>query len=143
MSQDPCREIQKQCFRCEKHWGKINRAMKDIGLPDFGTPDNFIDLCDIVKSHAKKDSWWVEELVKMTDVVPGQVQRFMEHPIRARIVLHQLNSIMVKYQMHAMDIKGIHAAPTEQHRFPWAQTCDDLFISWSEYEKIHPFKELS
>jgi hypothetical protein len=74
MSQDPRREIQKQWVRCEKHWGKINKAMKDIGLPDFGTPDNFVDLCDIVESHAKKDSRWAEELMKMTDAVPGQVQ---------------------------------------------------------------------
>jgi hypothetical protein len=74
MSQDPHREIQKKWVRCEKHWGKINKAMKDIRLPDFGTPDNFVDLCDIVESHAKKDSLWAEELVKMTDAVPGQVQ---------------------------------------------------------------------
>jgi hypothetical protein len=28
----------------------------------------------------------------------------------------------------------------EEHRFPWAHTCEELFISWLEYEKIHPFK---
>jgi hypothetical protein len=113
---------------------------KGYQTPEFGTPDNFVDLCDIVESHTKQDSLWVEELAKMTDTVPGQVQRFMEHPIRARTVLQQLNTSLVKYQMHAMDIRGIHVAPMEQHRFPWAQTCEELFISWSEYEKSHPFK---
>jgi hypothetical protein len=117
--------------------------MKDIRLPEFGTPDNFVDLSDVVESHAKQDSLWTEELTKMTDARPGQVQRFAEHPIRARTMLQQLNSSLVKYQMHAMDIRGIHAAPMEQHKFPWAQTCEDLFISWSEYERNHPFQEIS
>jgi hypothetical protein len=44
MSQEPHREIQTQWGKCEKHWGKINKAMKDIGLPKFGNPDNFINL---------------------------------------------------------------------------------------------------
>ena len=61
--------------------------MKDIGLLEFGKPDNFVDLCDIVESHAKQDLLWVEELAKVTNKSPGQVQRFMEHPIRAQTVL--------------------------------------------------------
>jgi hypothetical protein len=117
--------------------------MKDIGLPEFGDPDNFIDLCDIVGSHAKQDSLWAKELAKVTDTSPGQVQRFMEHPMKAQTVLQQLNTSLVKYRAHAVEIRGFYMAPMEQHRFPWAQTCEELFISWSEYEKIHPFKELS
>jgi hypothetical protein len=31
----------------------------------------------------------------------------------------------------------------EQYIFPWAQTYEELFISWSEYEKIHPFEGIS
>jgi hypothetical protein len=54
--------------------------MKDIGLPEFGNPDNFVDLCDIVESHTKQDLLWAKELAKVTDTTPGQVQRFMEHP---------------------------------------------------------------
>jgi hypothetical protein len=41
----------------------------DIRLPDFGTPDNFVDLCDIVESHSKQDSLWDKELVKMTNLL--------------------------------------------------------------------------
>jgi hypothetical protein len=74
MSRDPHREIQEQWIRCKKHWEKINKVMKDIGLPEFGTPDNFVDLSDIVESHAKQDSLWTEELTKMTDARPGQVK---------------------------------------------------------------------
>ena len=48
--------------------------MKDIGLLEFGDPYNFIDLCDIVRSHAKQDSLWAEELAKVIDTLPGKVQ---------------------------------------------------------------------
>jgi hypothetical protein len=117
--------------------------MKDSGLPEFGTPDEFINLSDVFQTHAEQDSLWVEECTKITDARPGQVQQFMEHPIRARTMLQQLNASLVKYRAHATDIRGIYAAPMEQHRFPWAQTCEDLFISWSEYERSHPFQEIS
>jgi hypothetical protein len=61
--------------------------MKDIRLLEFGTPDDFVDFCDIVKYHTKQDSLWAEDLEKVTDTAPRQVQRFMEHPIRARTML--------------------------------------------------------
>jgi hypothetical protein len=48
--------------------------MKDIELPKFGTPDNFIDLSDIVKLHAKQDSLWTKELAKMIDARPRKVK---------------------------------------------------------------------
>jgi hypothetical protein len=35
--------------------------MKDVGLPEFDTPDNFIDLSDVVKIHAEQDVLWTEE----------------------------------------------------------------------------------
>jgi hypothetical protein len=47
--------------------------MKDIGLPEFGMPSDFIDLRDMVKSHTKQDSLWVEERAEMIDTMPGQV----------------------------------------------------------------------
>jgi hypothetical protein len=47
--------------------------MKDIGIPEFDTLDEFFDLRDIVKSHTKKDSSWAERLSKVTETVPGQV----------------------------------------------------------------------
>jgi hypothetical protein len=114
--------------------------MKDIKLPEFGTPDDFIDLRDIVESHAKQDSSWAERLAKVTDTTTGQVQQFLEHPISARAVLQQLSTSLVKYQVHAVEIREVYALPMEQHRFPYAQTYEELFISWSEYEKSHLFK---
>jgi hypothetical protein len=74
MAREPHREIQEKWTLCEKSWIKINQAMKDINLPKFGTPDDFVDLHDIVKNHAEQDSSWAEDIAKVTDMVTGQVR---------------------------------------------------------------------
>jgi hypothetical protein len=91
--------------------------MRDIDLPKFGTPDDFVDLHDIVKSHTEQDSSWAEEITKLTDMAPGHVRHFMEHPIKARAMLQQLSARIVKYQVQAVEIREILSAPMEQHRF--------------------------
>jgi hypothetical protein len=48
--------------------------MKDIGLPEFISPENFVDLHEIVKQHAKQDSVWTTEIENMATMAPGQVQ---------------------------------------------------------------------
>jgi hypothetical protein len=140
MAREPHRDIQEKWAKCEKSWVKINKAMKDIGLPEFGTPDDFVDLHDIVKTHTEQDSSWTEEIAKVTDTTPGQVRQFMEHLIKARAMLQQLSASIVKYRAHAVEIREIHSDLMEHHRFPYTNTYDDLFIKWSEYEKIHPLK---
>jgi hypothetical protein len=117
--------------------------MKDIRLPKFNTPGKFVNLCDIVESHTKKDSLWAAELATVIDTTPGQVKRFMEHPIKAQTVLQQLNTSLVNYRVHVVEIRGVYAALMEQHKFPWAQTCEELFISCLEYDKSHPFQVIS
>jgi hypothetical protein len=74
MAQEPHQEIQEKWVDCERSWTKINRAMRDIGLPEFGTPEDFVDLHDIVKLHAEQDSSWTAEIEKVANMVPGQVQ---------------------------------------------------------------------
>jgi hypothetical protein len=44
MAQEPQREIQKKWVECERGWENINREMKDIGLPEFGSPEDFVEL---------------------------------------------------------------------------------------------------
>jgi len=61
--------------------------MRDIGLPEFDTPDDFVNLQDIVKFHVEEDSSWVSEIEKVANMALGQVHQFMEHPIKARTVL--------------------------------------------------------
>jgi hypothetical protein len=67
MSRVPHREIQEQWARCQKHWDKINKIMKDIRIPKFGTPDMFIDINKIIKLCTKKDALWDDERAKVTD----------------------------------------------------------------------------
>jgi hypothetical protein len=73
LSQEPHQEIQENWAKCEKNWIKINWVMKDIRIPQFCTPDDFVDLRDIVKSHTKQDSSWAKEIAKVTDTTPGRV----------------------------------------------------------------------
>jgi hypothetical protein len=56
--------------------------MRDTGLLEFDTPDDFVNLHNIVKSHAEQDSSWAEEIMKVANMAPRQVQQFMEHPIK-------------------------------------------------------------
>jgi hypothetical protein len=140
MAWEPHREIQEKWAKYEKICVKINKAMKDIGLPEFSTPDDFVDLCDIFKTHTEQDSSWIEEISKLTDMTPVQMRHFMEHLIKARAVLQQLSASIVKYRAHAVEIRKVHSAPMEQPRFPYANTCEDIFIKWLEYEKSHPLK---
>jgi hypothetical protein len=74
ISQEPQREIQEKWANCEKSWEKINQEMKDIDLPKFGSPEDFVDLHDIVKKHAKKESTWTREIAKVESMGPVQVQ---------------------------------------------------------------------
>jgi hypothetical protein len=44
----------------KRNWVKINKEMKDIRLPKFGMPNEFIDLCNMVKLYTEQDSSWAE-----------------------------------------------------------------------------------
>jgi hypothetical protein len=60
--------------------------MKDIGLPKFRSPKEFVDMHDIVKQHAEQDSAWTKEIAKVASMVLGQVEQFMECPIKAQAI---------------------------------------------------------
>jgi hypothetical protein len=112
--------------------------MKDIGLPEFDSPEEFVELHDIVKRHVKHDSTWEVEIMQVASMTPGQVQKFMEHLIKARAVLQRLSAKVIKYREWAIEMKETLSTPMDQQRFPYPNTCEDLFIKWSEYEKCHP-----
>ena len=112
--------------------------MKGIGLPELGSLKNFFDLHDIVKRHAEQDSTWTAEITQVESMVPGQIQKFMEHPIKARAVLYWLSIKIVKYKEQEVEVKEILSTPMDQHRFLYENTCEDLFVKWLEYEKSHP-----
>jgi hypothetical protein len=56
-------------------------------LPKFGTPNDFVELHDIVKLHVEQDSSWAVEIAKVANMAPGQVQQFMKHLIKDWAVL--------------------------------------------------------
>jgi hypothetical protein len=114
--------------------------MRDISLPEFVTPEDFVDLHDIVKLHAEQDSSWNAEIEKVENMAPVKVQQFMEHPIKAQTVLQQVSVKVVKYQAQAVEIKEVPSVSMDQHRFSYANTCKEIFVKWSEYEKTHPLK---
>jgi hypothetical protein len=60
------------------------KVMKDIKLPEFGIPSEYINIRDVLKMYVEQDSLWTEEWAKVVDVRPIQVQQFIEHPIRAK-----------------------------------------------------------
>jgi hypothetical protein len=105
--------------------------MKDIVLPNFGSPKDFVELHDIVKRHAEQDLVWEVEIAQVVSMTPGQVKKFMEHSFKARAVLQCLNAKMIRYRERAIEIKETLSAPMDQHRFPYANTCEDLFVKWS------------
>jgi hypothetical protein len=140
MVQEPQRKIQERWGECEKSWEKINREMENIDLPEFGPPENFTDLHDIVKRHAEQDSTWEAEISQISSMTPGQVKKFVEHPIKSLAVLQCLSVKLIRYRERAVEIKEVFSAPMDQHRFPYANTCEDLFFKWAEYERNHPLQ---
>jgi len=88
--------------------------MKSIDLPEFGSPKDFVDLHDIVKIHVEQDSTWTSEITQVESMAPRQVQQFMEHPIKDRVVLQQLSIKIVKYREWAVVVKEILSYPVDQ-----------------------------
>jgi hypothetical protein len=56
MAQEPQRDIQEKWADCDRSWVKINQEMKDIGLLEFDSPEDFVDLHEIVKKHVEQES---------------------------------------------------------------------------------------
>jgi hypothetical protein len=42
MVQEPQQKMQKRWEECEKSWEKINQEMRNIDLPEFGPPEDFV-----------------------------------------------------------------------------------------------------
>jgi hypothetical protein len=68
------------------------------------------------------------------------MKKFMKPPIRASTVLQRLSAKLDKYKKCVVEMKEILSAPMDQHRFPYANTCEELFFQWSEYERNNPLQ---
>jgi hypothetical protein len=71
-------------------------------------------------------------------MTPGQVMKFLEHPIKSLTVLQRLSVKLIRYREQAVEIKEVFSALMDRHRFPYENTCEDLFFKWVEYERNHP-----
>jgi hypothetical protein len=71
-------------------------------------------------------------------MTPGQVKKFMEHPIKALAVLQRLSVKLIRYREHTVEIMEVFSTPMDQHRLPCENTCKDIFFKWAEYERNHP-----
>jgi hypothetical protein len=98
MVQEPQRKMQERWGECEKSWEKINREMRNIDLPEFGPPEDFSDLHDIVKQHEEKDLAW--EVEDFTDFKhdPGSSEEVHGTPIKSLAVLQCLSVKLIKYK---------------------------------------------
>jgi hypothetical protein len=79
--------------------------MKGIVLPKFGSPEDFVDLHDIVKRYAEQDSSWAVEITQVEIMTRGQIQQFMEHPIKACTDLQWLSAKIIKYRERVVEMK--------------------------------------
>jgi hypothetical protein len=70
----------------------------------------------------------------------GQVKKFMEDPIKSLVVLQCLSVKLIRYKEWEIEIKEVFSALMDQHRFPYANTCEYLFIKWSKYDKNNPLQ---
>ena len=139
MVQEPHREMQEIWGECEKSWEKINQEMKNIDLLEFGPQEDFSNLHDIVKQHEEKDLAWEAKISYISSKISGQVKKFMENLIKTLAILQRLSVRIIKYKRSSL-VQEVFSAPMYQHRFPYANTCEDLFIKWSEYEKKNPLQ---
>jgi hypothetical protein len=71
-------------------------------------------------------------------MTPGQENNFVEHPIKALAFLQCLSIKLIRYRERAVEIKEVFFSPMDQHRFPYENTCEDLFFKWEDYEINHP-----
>jgi hypothetical protein len=65
----------------------------------------------------------------------------MEHPIKSLPVLQRLSVKLIKCKEHVVEIKEVFSALMDQHRFPYENTCEYLFVTFLEYENNNPLEK--
>jgi hypothetical protein len=73
-------------------------------------------------------------------MILGQVKKFMEPLIKSLVVLQHMSVKLIKYKEQAVEMKDVLSAPMDQHKFPYANICEDVFCRWSEYERNNPLQ---
>jgi hypothetical protein len=81
--------------------------MRNTDLLEFGPLEDFANLCDIVKRHAKQYHVYEAKISQVSSMIPGQVQSFMEPLIKDLVVLQRLSVKHVKYKERAIEMKEV------------------------------------
>jgi hypothetical protein len=71
---------------------------------------------------------------------PGPIEEVHGASIKSLTVLQHVSVKLIKYKEQTIEIKEVLSTLMDQHRFPYANTCEDLFCKWSEYERNNPLQ---
>jgi hypothetical protein len=85
---EPQQKMKDRWEECLKNWGKINQKMRDIHLPEFGMPDDFTNLNDIVKQFLELDEIFEVDVLEVKMLERGQIKRLIDGPIGASWILY-------------------------------------------------------
>jgi len=83
---------------CLGNWETINEKMRDIWLPEFGMPKNFVDLNNVIKQLVEHDRKFKVDALQITTLERGQVKKFVAGPIVALVVLRYLSTKMDRFK---------------------------------------------
>jgi hypothetical protein len=87
--------------------------MRNIDLLEFGPPEDFSDLRDIVKRHAEQDQVYETNIFHVSSMIQGQVNKFMEPSIKALPVLQRLSVRLIKYKEQGIEMKEVLSSPMD------------------------------
>jgi hypothetical protein len=73
-------------------------------------------------------------------MILGQVKKFMDPPIKYLVILQRFSVKLIKYKERTIEMKEVLSTPMDKHRFPYANTCKDIFFKWSKYERNNPLQ---
>jgi hypothetical protein len=123
---EPQQKMQDRWEECLKNWGKINHKMRDISLPEFDMPDDFINLNDVVKQCMESDEKLKVMYLKSKGWKEGNSRDF-DGLIGASWVLRHLSPKIDWFKYQVMEMKDRLSALDGPTLFPILHTCEDLF----------------
>jgi hypothetical protein len=96
-------------------WDKINEKTREIQFPEFGSPEDFQNISDIVKQHVESDQKYESNVLKITTLVRGKFRKFMDDLIRASMVLEHVISKLDKFRKQTLEMREVLNASMDQH----------------------------
>jgi hypothetical protein len=89
--------------------------MRDISLPEFSMPDDFINLNDMVKQCMESDEKFESDVFEVKRMEGGKFKRLVDGLIGASWVLQHLSPKIDWFKDQVMEMKDRLSAPMDQH----------------------------